>query len=117
MWSTDDYSIRIADLQWVGSVDRLSGHQGEVLTVAFSEDGEIMLTGSDDNTARLWKIEKVHPQEDTPTEEPVSALAKRAVRRCLTLGQRERYFLTREPPLWCIESGLWPYDRVEAMAC
>jgi WD40 repeat protein/serine/threonine protein kinase len=32
----------------------LSGHRGPVLCVAYSPDGERVLTGSDDHTARLW---------------------------------------------------------------
>jgi WD40 repeat protein len=34
---------------------RLS-HDGEVVAVAFRPDGQVMLTGSDDGTARLWAI-------------------------------------------------------------
>src|SRR4029453_4246685 len=33
----------------------LSGHTDRVLAVAFSPDGQLMLTGSRDKTARLWE--------------------------------------------------------------
>jgi WD40 repeat protein len=33
-----------------------TGHKGNVSDVDFSPDGKYMLTGSFDNTARLWEI-------------------------------------------------------------
>ena len=44
----------------------LAGHTGSVSAVAFSPDGKRVLTGSDDNTARLW---------DAATGNPVATLA------------------------------------------
>ena len=42
----------------------VEGHADEVWTVAFSPDGEWLATGSDDGTARLWKISQL-PQSGT----------------------------------------------------
>ena len=44
----------------------LSGHGGSCQAVAFSPDGKLVLTGSADNTARLW---------DAATGKPVATLA------------------------------------------
>jgi WD40 repeat protein len=36
---------------------RLAGHGGNVLTAAFSPDGQYVVTGSEDKTARVWSVE------------------------------------------------------------
>ena len=60
-----------AELALNGSIDasrvraHLRGHEGYVGSVAFSPDGERVLTGSSDNTARLW---------DAASGEPIHAL-------------------------------------------
>ncbi len=35
----------------------LVGHMGEVTSVAFSPDGKRIVTGSADQTARVWDVE------------------------------------------------------------
>ena len=37
-------------------------HDGAVFAVAFSPDGQTALTGSDDNTARLWDVKTGQPR-------------------------------------------------------
>jgi hypothetical protein len=59
------------------------------------------VTTSGGKTAHIWEIL-------ADTQSRVSH-AKAAVARCLTPEQREAVFLPREPPVWCIEMGKWPY--------
>jgi len=73
-----------------------------VLSAVFSPDGGRIVTASDDNTARLWKI-------FANTQELVSH-AKVGIPRCLTTAQRNTFFLPPEPLPWCIEMEKWPYN-------
>ncbi|HSF80333.1 MAG TPA: WD40 repeat domain-containing protein [Anaerolineales bacterium] len=39
----------------------LAGHTGSVNTLSFSQDGELLATGSNDGTARLWDLRSIDP--------------------------------------------------------
>jgi WD40 repeat protein len=43
-------------LQTGKQVRAFTGHTSQIVSVAFSPDGQSVLTGSQDGTARLWKI-------------------------------------------------------------
>jgi WD40 repeat protein len=78
--STDN-TARVWDLSGPTPVATvLEGHKGWVNSVMFSPDGKRVVTGSDDNTARVW---------NTPPVEELIPLARTALRRCLTIAQRE----------------------------
>jgi len=44
-------------LSTVREQNQIRGHQGPVVTVAFSPDGQRILTGSQDGTAKLWSLQ------------------------------------------------------------
>ena len=41
-------------LHQIGEIRRLEGHEGAVNCVVFSPSGQYVLSGSEDNTVRLW---------------------------------------------------------------
>jgi hypothetical protein len=45
-----------------------------------------------------------------PSTQDLIERAVAAAPRCLAPDQRERAFLSPEPPLWCIEREKWPYQ-------
>jgi hypothetical protein len=72
------------------------------VSAVFSPDGSRIITASGDNTARLWEI--------LPEANGLIPQGKAAIPRCLTVAQRTSFFLSSEPPAWCIEMAKWPYD-------
>ncbi|KTW29763.1 hypothetical protein T552_00970 [Pneumocystis carinii B80] len=50
------FDIYIWSVQTGQLVDRLSGHEGPVSSLSFSNTGEILASGSWDKTVRLWEI-------------------------------------------------------------
>lgn len=54
--SHDSFDIHLWNVQTGQLLDRLSGHEGPISTLAFTPDGGALLSGSWDRTIRLWSI-------------------------------------------------------------
>jgi hypothetical protein len=54
-----DGVIRLWDLDSGKELKQLTGHQGGVLSLAFSSDGERLISGSRDTTVMVWDVGKV----------------------------------------------------------
>jgi WD40 repeat protein len=46
---------RVLDLDSRREIARLEGHEGDVLSVRFNRDGDLIVTGAADHTARVWE--------------------------------------------------------------
>ena len=99
-----DKTARLWDAETGKQIGELQGHGDSVLSAAFSLDGKRIVTASSDKTARLWEV-------FANTSEVVSH-AKAVTPRCLTAAQRKKFGLPAEPPPWCIELDLWPYNTL-----
>jgi RNA polymerase sigma factor (sigma-70 family) len=53
--------VRLWDLTTGQELHRFDGHEGAVLCVAVSPDGQYALSGSSDHTARLWRLPDAAP--------------------------------------------------------
>jgi hypothetical protein len=76
--------------------------KSDVNSAAYSPDGKRVVAASSDGIARLWDV--------FPNAQELIAAATAAVPLCLTVEQRKSFFLTAEPPSWCIEMAKWPYQ-------
>lgn len=64
--SVDSFDIHIWSVQTGQLLDRLSGHEGPVSSLAFAPNGGLLVSGSWDQTARIWSI-----FDRTQTSEPL----------------------------------------------
>jgi periodic tryptophan protein 2 len=68
--SLDSFDIHIWSVQTGQLLDRLAGHEGPISALAFSPDGNSLVSGSWDRTARIWSI-----FSRTQTSEPLQLQA------------------------------------------
>jgi periodic tryptophan protein 2 len=68
--SVDSFDIHIWSVQTGQMLDRLSGHEGPVSSLAFSPDAGTLVSGSWDRTVRIWNI-----FARTQTSEPLQLMA------------------------------------------
>lgn len=54
--SLDSFDIHIWSVQTGQLLDQMSGHEGPVSTLAFTPDGNALVSGSWDHTVRIWNI-------------------------------------------------------------
>ncbi|KAM3563455.1 hypothetical protein MY1884_001273 [Beauveria asiatica] len=68
--SLDSFDIHIWSVQTGQLLDQLSGHEGPVASLVFTPNGESLVSGSWDRTARIWSI-----FSRTQTSEPLQLQA------------------------------------------
>ncbi|CAL3973131.1 hypothetical protein PZA11_005450 [Diplocarpon coronariae] len=68
--SLDSFDIHIWDVRTGQLLDRLSGHEGPVSTLAFAPNGGVVVSGSWDHTVRIWEL-----FNRTQTSEPLQLQA------------------------------------------
>jgi WD40 repeat protein len=55
----EDRLVRLWELSSGKEVHHLKGHQGSVSSLAFTDDGHFLVSGTRDTTALLWDLRKI----------------------------------------------------------
>lgn len=95
--AADDGTVRIWDIKTAKAVAVLEDVE-KVVDVAFSHDGEWIVTVAED-FAQIWPV--------FPSLQKLVDNAKSRLSRCLTDVQRRQAFLDPQPPPWCSEEKKW----------
>jgi WD40 repeat protein len=79
--TTNNRKLSIWDLQSKSSVKTLTGHTHVVECVAFSPDGQRLVSGSFDATVRVWDLTTTGNRWSTLTDTSVASLPSRSIIR------------------------------------
>eukprot|EP00831_Metopus_contortus_P005508 TRINITY_DN1208_c0_g1_i1.p2 TRINITY_DN1208_c0_g1~~TRINITY_DN1208_c0_g1_i1.p2 ORF type:complete len:120 (-),score=19.92 TRINITY_DN1208_c0_g1_i1:77-436(-) len=55
MTAGSDHTCRIWSVDTGAELQRLEGHEDEIFSCAYNYEGDTIITGSKDNTCRIWK--------------------------------------------------------------
>jgi WD40 repeat protein len=99
-------SVRIWGLESRKSTGVELRHQSYVRDIAFSPDGSLILTGSDDNTGRLWDVETGALRRTLEMKKPVTYVAFHPQRKLVfTATDSNTDRSGGEVQMWNMESG------------
>ncbi len=101
--ASKDNTARIWDVKTGKLLQVLKGHKGIVTHASFSPKGKKIVTSSGDGTIRLWPL--FNSDRDLVNK------VRRTVTKCLTLDQRKKYFLSKNPPKWCKKMKKPPFHK------
>lgn len=97
--------IVIVDVASANIVATIQAASETIVEAVFDESGR--------GIQSLLKSGKTVFTKVTAQKTELVELAKQKLPRCLTPKQRRQHFLSKEPPIWCVELRKWPYDSYQ----
>jgi periodic tryptophan protein 2 len=99
--SLDDFDVHIWSVQTGQLLDQLSGHEGPVSSLAFTPNGNSLISGSWDHTVRIWSIfQRTQTSEPLQLQSDVLAVAVRPDSKQVAVSS-----LDGQVTFWSIDEG------------
>jgi pre-mRNA-processing factor 19 len=84
---TEENTVAVWDVKQQATVATLTGHEGAVQALSFSNNGYYLATGSKDGTVKIWDLRKpLNIQTLQISESPVHAVAFDQTGQYLSIG-------------------------------
>lgn len=119
---TNDCTVKVLDQGIIGAGGLAAGHLADVKTLAFSPDGQALISGSVDGTLRIWEAEGNRVIRVLAHGGEIGAMALTADSRTIVSGSREPWTRTNSIRIWDAAAGrarrklVIAADRVTALA-
>jgi periodic tryptophan protein 2 len=99
--SLDDFDVHIWSVQTGQLLDQLSGHEGPVSSLAFTPNGNSLISGSWDHTVRIWSIfQRTQTSEPLQLQSDVLAVAVRPDSKQVAVSS-----LDGQVTFWSVDEG------------
>jgi periodic tryptophan protein 2 len=99
--SLDDFDVHIWSVQTGQLLDQLSGHEGPVSSLAFTPNGNSLISGSWDHTVRIWSIfQRTQTSEPLQLQSDVLAVAVRPDSKQVAVSS-----LDGQVTFWSVDGG------------
>jgi len=84
VWLGEDNVIKLWDLGSGNLIKTMAGHEATISSLEFSRNGELLVSGGDDDSVRVWSV------KDAETRPTAGSAPQRKTDSCLKTFQTKR---------------------------